>query len=189
MSSFAAGRVLGRLALASRTFARSSLQTQRRHMSAAPGESHAHASSDRTWQIASAVIFVPPTVYLFWKGPNKPDHGHGHADHHGAKHEEHAEPAPMKDSEGKEVSGREIKDSLTKAETSDAPKQAFAAEVKGEGEGTKAQAQASKAGDSKASGVKDSEGTEASKKEVADSIKKSEEADAPKTAKKAEDSA
>ncbi|KAG2039770.1 hypothetical protein BDR03DRAFT_201443 [Suillus americanus] len=98
--------------------------SRRTMASTASHASHGNYGSDTPWMIGSALVFGPAMLYLLSPSAHKTSHAHeaehGHSAHRSdASH--HAEPHPaaetptMKDDEGTEVSGEEIKQSMEQA--------------------------------------------------------------------------
>lgn len=113
---------------------RSSFATfSRRTMaSAAPHASHGNYGSDTPWMVGSALVFGPAVLYLLSPSARKTSHAH-EAEHSQSAHRgdtsHHVEPhtaatPTMKDDEGTEVSGEEIKQSMEQAFVADSPKDA-----------------------------------------------------------------
>lgn len=101
--------------------------------SAAPHASHGNYGSDTPWMIGSALVFGPAVLYLVSPSARKTTHAHESQHSHSAHRSEashHVEPQPaaetpaMKDDEGTEVSGEEIKQSMEQAFDADSPKDA-----------------------------------------------------------------
>lgn len=101
--------------------------------SAAPHASHSNYGSDTPWMIGSALIFGPTMLYLVSPSARKTTHAHesqhSHSVHRSdASHHDEPQPAvetpAMKDDEGTEVSGEEIKQSMEQAFNADSPKDA-----------------------------------------------------------------
>ncbi|KAJ8581410.1 hypothetical protein M405DRAFT_832556 [Rhizopogon salebrosus TDB-379] len=107
--------------------------SRRTMASGAPHASHGSQGSDTPWMIGSALVFGPVLLYLLSPSARKASHSHASEHSHGAHRSDashHAEPQPaaetpaVKDDEGTEVSGEEIKDSVEKALDADSPKDA-----------------------------------------------------------------
>lgn len=101
--------------------------------SAAPHASHSNYGSDTPWMIGSALIFGPMMLYLASPSARKTTHAHESQQSHSVHRSDashHVEPQPaaetpaMKDDEGTEVSGEEIKQSMEQAFNADSPKDA-----------------------------------------------------------------
>ncbi|EIW83045.1 hypothetical protein CONPUDRAFT_164057 [Coniophora puteana RWD-64-598 SS2] len=116
----------------------------RRTMSSSAHGHGASGGSDTVWMIGSAVVFGPALVYLLSPASRKPAHkvAEAHEPHHVTTQQETKEEPPMKDDEGTEVSGEEIKDSMSKAFDSDSPKDAQDAEEEQKGESSGAEEKA-----------------------------------------------
>ncbi|KAG2749203.1 hypothetical protein P692DRAFT_20731796 [Suillus brevipes Sb2] len=99
--------------------------SRRTMASAAPHASHSNYGSDTPWMIGSALIFGPTMLYLV--SPSARKTTHAHESQHSHSHDEPqpaAETPAMKDDEGTEVSGEEIKQSMEQAFNADSPKDA-----------------------------------------------------------------
>lgn len=101
--------------------------------SAAPHASHSNYGSDTPWIIGSALVFGPMMLYLVSPSARKTTHAHESQHSHSAHRSDashHVEPQlaaetpAMKDDEGTEVSGEEIKQSMEQAFDADSPKDA-----------------------------------------------------------------
>ncbi|KAG2341064.1 hypothetical protein BDR05DRAFT_965933 [Suillus weaverae] len=107
--------------------------SRRTMASAAPHASHSNYGSDTPWMIGSALVFGPAMLYLLSPSARKTRHDHesthsqsahrSDASHH-VEPQSAAETPTMKDDEGTEVSGEEIKQSLEQAFDTDSPKDA-----------------------------------------------------------------
>ncbi|KAG0707068.1 hypothetical protein DFH29DRAFT_74929 [Suillus ampliporus] len=118
--------------------------SRRTMASTAPHAPHGNYGSDTPWMIGSALVFGPAMLYLLSPSSRKTDHAHASEHSHSAHRSDashHAEPEPaaetsaLKDDEGTEVSGEEIKKSMEQAFDADSPKDAQEHEeavVKGE---------------------------------------------------------
>ncbi|OJA09996.1 hypothetical protein AZE42_03819 [Rhizopogon vesiculosus] len=118
--------------------------SRRTMASSAPHASHGSQGSDTVWMIGSALVFGPAFLYLLSPSARKTGDSHASEHSHGAHRSDashHAEPQPaVKDDEGAEVSGDEIKDSMDKAFDADSPKDAQEhEEVVAKGEETSAE--------------------------------------------------
>lgn len=101
--------------------------------SAVPHASHGNYGSDTPWMVGSALVFGPAVLYLLSPSARKTSHAH-EAEHshsaHSSDASNHVEPHPaaetptMKDDEGTEVSGEEIRQSMEQAFNADSPKDA-----------------------------------------------------------------
>ncbi|KAG2122875.1 hypothetical protein BD769DRAFT_1473247 [Suillus cothurnatus] len=106
--------------------------SRRTMASAAPHASHGNYGSDTPWMFGSALIFGPAILYLLSPSARKTSHAHGAEHSHSAHRSDashHVEPPAaetpaMKDDEGTEVSGEEIKQSMEQAFDADSPKDA-----------------------------------------------------------------
>ncbi|KAG1802003.1 uncharacterized protein HD556DRAFT_1533523 [Suillus plorans] len=109
--------------------------SRRTMASAGPHASHGNYGSDTPWMIGSALVFGPAVLYLLSPSSRKTSHAHESEHSHNAHRSDssdffngsyHVEPQPsaMKDDEGTEVSGEEIKQSMEQAFDADSPKDA-----------------------------------------------------------------
>ncbi|KAG1751326.1 uncharacterized protein EDB91DRAFT_600556 [Suillus paluster] len=135
---------------ASRSVRSSCAAFSRRTMaSTAPHAPHGEYGSDTPWMIGSALAFGPVMLYLLSPSARKTDHAHASEHSHSAHRSDashHAEPQTvpetpaLKDDEGTEVSGEEIKKSMEQAFDVDSPKDAQEhEEAVAEGEQTSAE--------------------------------------------------
>ncbi|EIM86011.1 uncharacterized protein STEHIDRAFT_131682 [Stereum hirsutum FP-91666 SS1] len=102
----------------------------RRGMASEAHGAHKSGGSDLTWMVGSAVVFLPLCGYLL--SPAARSKGHHVNEKIGQTDEAHkSEPEPvLTDDEGTKKSASEVKDSLTRSEETDAPKEAHDAEVR-----------------------------------------------------------
>ncbi|KAG1902030.1 uncharacterized protein F5891DRAFT_1027072 [Suillus fuscotomentosus] len=101
--------------------------SRRTMASAGPHASHGNYGSDTPWMIGSALVFGPAVLYLLSPSARKTAHESEHSHNaHRSDASDHVEPQPsaMKDDEGTEVSGEEIKQSMKQAFDMDSPKDA-----------------------------------------------------------------
>lgn len=148
--------------------------------SAAPHASHGNYGSDTPWMVGSALVFGPAVLYLLSPSARKTSHAH-EAEHSQSAHRgdtsHHVEPhtaatPTMKDDEGTEVSGEEIKQSMEQAFVADSPKDAQEhEEAVAKGEETSAESSETVSQDANSSPSEaDSAPSEEEKQEVAPEV-------------------